>query len=54
MNSEGINQIINKIRKEFVNSAYYFLVRCFKIGLLDETEMKNYCDIIDTGIDLFD
>ncbi len=41
-------------RKELVNSAYYFLVRCFKIGLLNEEELKGYCNQIGTSVDLDD
>ena len=38
-------------RKELVDSAYYFLIRCFKIGLLNKEEMNDYCNQIGTGID---
>lgn len=41
-------------RKELVNSAYYFLVRCFRIGLLNEEELKDYCNQIGTSIDVYD
>lgn len=41
-------------RKKLVNSAYYFLVRCFKIGLLNEEELKGYCNQIGTSVDLDD
>lgn len=38
-------------KKELVDSAYYFLVRCFKIGLLNKEDLKNYCNQIGTNID---
>lgn len=38
-------------RKELIDSAYYFLVRCHKLGLINEKEIKEYCDIIGTSID---
>jgi len=41
-------------RKELIDSAYYFLIRCFKVDLLDEEELKNYCTRIGTSIDPFD
>ena len=41
-------------RKELVNAAYYFLVRCYRIGLLNQVEMKNHCDKIGTSIDPYD
>lgn len=41
-------------RKELVDSAYYFLVRCFKIGLLSKEEFKEYCNQIGTSVDLND
>ena len=41
-------------RKELIDSAYYFLIRCFKIGLLNEIELKDYCNQIGTSVDLDD
>ena len=41
-------------RKELIDSAYYFLVRCFKIGLLNQEELKGYCSKIGTSIDPYD
>ena len=38
-------------RKELVNSAYYFLLRCYKIGLLDQETFNEYCEQIGTSID---
>jgi len=38
-------------RKELVNSAYYFLTRCHRIGLLTNEELKSKCDLIGTSID---
>lgn len=38
-------------RKELIDSAYYFLVRCHNIGLINEEELKRYCSRIGTSID---
>ncbi len=41
-------------RKELIDSAYYFLVRCHNVGLINEKEMKGYCEKIGTSIDPYD
>ncbi|UPQ79349.1 hypothetical protein M0M57_00580 [Flavobacterium azooxidireducens] len=41
----------NDSRKELVNAAYYFLVRCFKLELLNENLLRGFCDQIGTSID---
>ncbi|MCE2962852.1 MAG: hypothetical protein ACK5UE_03350 [Chitinophagales bacterium] len=38
-------------RKELINASYYFLVRCFKLELLDENLFREYCHCIGTSID---
>ena len=38
-------------RKQLVNAAYYFLVRCYNTGLLSNQELRQKCDFIDTSID---
>jgi hypothetical protein len=38
-------------RKNLVDTAYYFLVRSYKIGLLTREELKNMCDSIGTSIE---
>jgi hypothetical protein len=38
-------------RKDLVDSAYYFLIRCFKIELLTYDELKEKLDLIGTSID---
>lgn len=38
-------------RKELVNTTYYFLARCYRIGLLSNEELKSLCDSIGTSID---
>ena len=40
-----------EIRKELVNTTYFFLARCYRIGLLDDDEIKKRCDAIGTSID---
>jgi len=44
----------NETRKHLVDSAYYFLIRCYKIGLLTNEELKHKCDLIGTSIDTYD
>lgn len=41
-------------RKELIDSAYYFLVRCYNIGLINKEEIKRFCDKIGTSIDPYD
>ncbi|GLB50253.1 hypothetical protein [Neptunitalea lumnitzerae] len=43
-----------EIRKKLINSVYYFLIRCYKVGLLDQEEMKSFCNQIGTDIDPYD
>ncbi len=45
---------LNEARKELVNAAYYFLVRCYRQGLLEDQELKEKCNFIGTGIDPID
>lgn len=44
----------SKARKDLVDSAYFFLIRCCKIGLLSSDELKQKCDLIGAGIDFND
>lgn len=39
------------LRKELVDAAYFFLLRCFRIGLLTKEELKQKCDTVGTSID---
>lgn len=41
----------NESRKELINATYYFLVRCFKLELLNEKLFQEYCHRIGTSID---
>ncbi|MEM6684343.1 MAG: hypothetical protein AAF617_00995 [Bacteroidota bacterium] len=41
-------------RKELVDAAYFFLIRCFKTGLIDTEKLTDFCDTIETGIDPYD
>ncbi len=41
-------------RKELVDASYYFLIRCFKTGLLNKEEIDCLCDKIGTSIDPYD
>ncbi len=38
-------------RRALVDAAYYFLIRCYRMGLLDDHELKQKCDLIGTSID---
>ncbi len=38
-------------KKNLVDAAYYFLVRCFRVGLLTREDLKNKCDLIGASID---
>ncbi|MEP0262957.1 hypothetical protein [Dokdonia sp.] len=42
---------LDTTRKELVNAMYYFLARCYRIGLLNDATLKQKCDIIGTSID---
>ena len=43
-----------EVRKELVDNMYSFLRRSYKLGLLDETDFRKYCDKIGTSVDLDD
>jgi hypothetical protein len=45
------SKVINATRTKLVNSTYYFLARCYRMGLLNDEELKEKCDAIGTGID---
>jgi hypothetical protein len=38
-------------RKDLVDTTYFFLIRCYKIGLLAFEELQNKCNLIGTSID---
>jgi len=38
-------------RRDLVDATYFFLIRCYHVGLLSKSELKEKCDIIGTGID---
>lgn len=41
-------------RKELIDSVYFFLVPCFKIGLVNKEQLEGYCHQIGTSIDPYD
>ena len=41
-------------RQELINSTYYFLLRCYKLKLLSQKEIRSMCDELGTSIDLND
>lgn len=38
-------------KKNLIDAMYFFLIRCYRIGLLTNEELKSKCDLIGTGID---
>lgn len=42
---------LKEARKQVVDAMYYFLLRCYRIGLLDKTELAQKYDIIGTSIE---
>lgn len=44
-------KVLAEVRRNLVNSTYYFLARCYRMRLLDDAELKEKCDTIGTGID---
>ena len=42
---------ISETRRELVDAIYYFLTRCYRIGLLNDEELKQKCNFIGTSID---
>ena len=45
------SQELQESRKELVDSAYYFLLRCYRIKLLDEKMLDQKCNNIGTSVD---
>ncbi|GGG30399.1 hypothetical protein GCM10011344_34180 [Dokdonia pacifica] len=43
--------VLDTTRKELVNAMYYFLTRCYRMGLLNDIQLKQKCDRIGTSID---
>jgi len=41
-------------RKKLLDAVYYFLLRCYKLKLLTEDELRKKCDLVGTSIDLDD
>lgn len=44
-------RVLAEAKKDLVDAAYFFLVRCFRIGLLTKEALKEKCDLIETSID---
>lgn len=45
------NSILKETRKDLVNAAYYFLVRCHNTKLISLDDLENHCAEIGTSID---
>jgi len=41
----------DEARRQLVDTAYYFLTRCYRMELLNEEALKQKCDFIGTSID---
>lgn len=42
---------LKQTKKELIDAAYFFLVRCCRIGLLDENLLEIKCKEIGTGVE---
>ncbi|SHG44375.1 hypothetical protein SAMN05421866_0473 [Chryseobacterium oranimense] len=38
-------------RKDLIDSVYFFLIRCFRIGVLNNNELYERCNSVGTSID---
>ena len=45
---------LKESRKELVDAAYYFLLRCYRMKLLDKKQLEIKCNQIGTSIELSD
>lgn len=45
---------LKEARKELIDSAYFFLIRCYRIGLLDENLLEIKCKEIGTSVESSD
>jgi len=45
---------LKESRKKLIDSAYYFLLRCYRMKLLDKNQLKMKCNEIGTSIELSD
>ncbi|WP_299768996.1 hypothetical protein [uncultured Dokdonia sp.] len=43
--------VLDATQKELVNAMYYFLARCYRMGFLNDIQLKQKCDRIGTSID---
>ena len=42
---------MREIRQQLVDAAYHFMLRCYRIGHLDEDKLRDLCDSIGTSVD---
>lgn len=52
--SGEINKQKKQSKSELLDSAYFFLLRCFELGIISEEELKIRCREIGTSVDLND
>jgi hypothetical protein len=45
------DRVLQETKRDLVNNTYYFLARCYRMGLLDDKRLKERCDLLGTGID---
>lgn len=42
---------LDSAKRELTDAAYYFLMRCYRMGLLTKETLQQKCDFINTSID---
>lgn len=52
--SSETKQDKNESRRELLDATYYFLIRCYKMKLIGEAELKEKCREVGTSVDLAD
>jgi hypothetical protein len=45
------SSLLKETRKDLVNAAYYFLVRCYNAKLMDREALEQHCSAVGTSID---
>jgi len=47
-------RMLKEAKVKLIDSAYFFLIRSFRLNLLDKKELKQYCSKIGTSIEFSD
>ena len=45
------SSLLKEARKALIDAAYFFLIRCYHLNLLDNTTLKIHCESIGTSIE---